>query len=61
MFSLGLKLQNIKFSEQFAKSIPTCNAFEWELVVDLEGLEGRRISDDRHECKLFQRMHALSE
>jgi hypothetical protein len=43
VFSLGLKLQNIKFSEQFVKSIPTCNGFEWELVVDLEGLEGRRI------------------
>jgi hypothetical protein len=43
VFSLGLKLQSIEFSEQFAKSIPTCNGFEWELVVDLEGLEVRRI------------------
>jgi hypothetical protein len=43
VLSLGLKLQNIEFSEQFAKSIPTCNGFEWELVVDLEGLEGQQI------------------
>jgi hypothetical protein len=43
VFSLGLKLQNIEFSEQFTKSIPTRNGFEWELVVDLEGLAGRRI------------------
>jgi hypothetical protein len=43
VISLGLKLENIEFSEQFAKSIRTCNGFEWELVVDLEGIEGRRI------------------